>query len=107
MIDTTEEVVEDEVEEEEEIEEPIVSKLPKSKKKEIKEEEIFDIEPKPQAPVKLTKKGLPRKKRAPLTEEHKAKLAKAREKAIAARKTKAEELSYQEEDNVSCIRRIL
>ena len=41
--------------------------------------------------IKLTKKGKPRKKRPPMSEEHKAKLALAREKAMAARKKKAQE----------------
>ena len=41
--------------------------------------------------VKLTKKGKPRKKRPPMTEEHKEKLKGARVKAMAARKAKAVE----------------
>jgi len=41
--------------------------------------------------VKLTKKGKPRKKRPPMTEEHKEKLKAARVKAMAARKAKAVE----------------
>ena len=47
-------------------------------------------EPKPigQKPVKLTKKGKPRK---PMSEEHKAKLAKSREKAMARKKYLAEQ----------------
>ncbi len=42
-------------------------------------------------PPSLTKSGKPRKKRKPLTEEHKAKLAQARLKATAARRRKAAE----------------
>tara|TARA_R110000803_G_scaffold111890_1_gene180302 strand:+ start:165 stop:812 length:648 start_codon:yes stop_codon:yes gene_type:complete len=40
---------------------------------------------------KLTKKGVPRKKRPPMTEEHKEKLKAARVKAMASRKAKAQE----------------
>jgi len=54
--------------------------------------EIFNMpEAIPPPNVKLTKKGKPRKQRPPMTEEHKAKLAKAREKAMEARKKKAQE----------------
>ena len=54
--------------------------------------EIFNMpEAVAQEPVKLTKKGKPRKKRPPMSEEHKAKLALAREKAMEARKKKAQE----------------
>ena len=69
---------------------------PKSKKEKLNVNEVFDL-PK-QTPiqpmetptnVKLTKKGVPRKKRPPMSEEHKQKLALAREKAMAARKKKA------------------
>jgi hypothetical protein len=42
-------------------------------------------------PQKLTKAGKPRKKRRPLTEEEKERLAKAREKATEARRRKAAE----------------
>ena len=42
-------------------------------------------------PPSLTKSGKPRKKRKPLTEEHKAKLAQARIKATASRRRKAAE----------------
>ena len=69
---------------------------PKSKKEKLNVNEVFDL-PK-QTPiqpmetptnVKLTKKGVPRKKRPPMSEEHKQKLALAREKAMEARKKKA------------------
>jgi len=70
---------------------------PKSKKEKLNVNEVFDL-PKetpiqpietPPANVKLTKKGVPRKKRPPMSEEHKQKLALAREKAMASRKKKA------------------
>lgn len=54
-------------------------------------EDIFNMQPNIQENVKLTKKGKPRKKRAPMTEEQKEKLKKAREKAMAVRKARAEE----------------
>jgi hypothetical protein len=67
---------------------------PKSKKEKLNVNEVFDlpketpiVETAP--PVKLTKKGVPRKKRPPMSEEHKQKLALAREKAMASRKKKA------------------
>tara|TARA_R110002049_G_scaffold3929_4_gene28520 strand:- start:429 stop:1076 length:648 start_codon:yes stop_codon:yes gene_type:complete len=41
--------------------------------------------------VKLTKKGVPRKKRPPMTEAHKEKLKAARVKAMASRQAKAKE----------------
>ena len=41
--------------------------------------------------VKLTKKGKPRKKRAPMSEEHKEKLKGAREKALEVRRRNANE----------------
>ena len=61
--------------------------------------EVEDTPPSPMAsidnifedPPSLTKSGRPRKKRKPLTEEHKAKLAQARLKATAARRRKAAE----------------
>ncbi len=85
----------------EEIEEdeppPAPEKIPKAKSKRD-DMDINDIFNMPQSvkdvidpTVKLTKKGKPRKKRPPMTEEHKAKLALAREKAMAARKKKAQE----------------
>lgn len=74
---------------------------PKSKKEKLNVNDVFDL-PKVDLPketptqpieipanVKLTKKGVPRKKRPPMSEEHKQKLALAREKAMAARKKKA------------------
>lgn len=68
---------------------------PKSKKEKLNVNEVFDL-PKetpivetPPTNVKLTKKGVPRKKRPPMSEEHKQKLALAREKAMEARKKKA------------------
>ena len=76
----------------EEIVEKVVPKA-KSKREDMKVEEIFNmpnnvvVNPN----VKLTKKGVPRKKRPPMTEEHKKKLALAREKAMASRKKKAQE----------------
>ena len=84
-IDTTTETIED------------VMPKPKSKKEKLNVNEVFDL-PKetpiqpietPPANVKLTKKGVPRKKRPPMSEEHKQKLALAREKAMASRKKKA------------------
>lgn len=84
-IDTTTDTIED------------VMPKPKSKKEKLNVNEVFDL-PKetpiqpietPPANVKLTKKGVPRKKRPPMSEEHKQKLALAREKAMASRKKKA------------------
>lgn len=54
-------------------------------------EEIFNMQPAITDTPKLTKKGKPRKKRPPMTEEQKEKLKKAREKAMAVRKARAEE----------------
>ena len=89
----------------EEVEE-VEPKIPKakSKREDMNIDDIFNM-PQPkvtsgqppqgaqaaQAEVKLTKKGKPRKKRPPMSEEHKAKLALAREKAMASRKKKAQE----------------
>lgn len=75
---------------------------PKSKKEKLNVNEVFDL-PKetPIQPmetptnVKLTKKGVPRKKRPPMSEEHKQKLALAREKAMEARKKKAADKKVQ------------
>jgi hypothetical protein len=84
-------------EEIEEDEPPSPKKIPKAKSKrdDMNVNDIFNM---PQSisqvidpNVKLTKKGKPRKKRPPMTEEHKAKLALAREKAMEARKKKAQE----------------
>jgi hypothetical protein len=86
--DKTQEEIE-EIQEEEE--EPPLPKA-KSKRDDMNINEIFNLpESVPQEPVKLTKKGKPRKKRPPMSEEHKAKLALAREKAMLARKKKAQE----------------
>lgn len=77
----------------EEEEQPKIPKA-KSKREDMNIDDIFNMpQPsiQPQAEVKLTKKGKPRKKRPPMSEEHKAKLAKAREKAMEARKKKAQE----------------
>ena len=77
---------------------PKIPKIPKAKSKrdDMDVNDIFNmpqavIDPPNMANVKLTKKGKPRKKRPPMTEEHKAKLALAREKAMASRKKKAQE----------------
>ena len=86
---------------EEPVEEPVeVIPKAKSKREDMKVEEIFNMpnnnvvnDPN----VKLTKKGKPRKKRPPMTEEHKQKLALAREKAMEARKKKAEETKKQKD----------
>ena len=75
---------------------------PKSKKEKLNVNEVFDL-PKetPIQPietptnVKLTKKGVPRKKRPPMSEEHKQKLALAREKAMESRKKKAADKKVQ------------
>jgi len=81
----------------EEVEEQPKIPKAKSKREDMNIDDIFNMpQPSiqsqdPQAEVKLTKKGKPRKKRPPMSEEHKAKLALAREKAMAARKKKAQE----------------
>jgi hypothetical protein len=74
----------------EEEEESIQSKVPvaKSKREDMNVDEIFNM---PQKEVKLTKKGVPRKQRPPMSEEHKEKLKFAREKAMASRKSKAKD----------------
>ena len=61
----------------------------KSKRDDMNINEIFSGLP--ASEVKLTKKGKPRKKRPPMTEEHKEKLKMAREKAMLARKNNAKE----------------
>ncbi len=76
-------------------------KLPKPKKskQDIDVQDIFNMPNsasantavKPNDNIKLTKKGKPRKQRPPMTEEHKEKLKKAREKAMLVRKQKAQE----------------
>tara|TARA_R110000850_G_scaffold198597_2_gene324804 strand:+ start:371 stop:1006 length:636 start_codon:yes stop_codon:yes gene_type:complete len=76
----------------EEVEE--VEAMPMPVEDDTDEEDIFEpqtpaVRVKAVAAVKLTKKGVPRKKRAPMTEDHKVKLQAARVKAVAARKQKA------------------
>ena len=92
--DEEEEVLDNVTESEEDdppsdIEEPIKSAIvePKHPKEDLNINDIFENN----TPVKLTKKGVPRKKRPPMTEEHKEKLAKAREKAMIARQVNAKE----------------
>jgi hypothetical protein len=89
--DKTQEEIEDY--KEEDLIEKVVPKT-KSKREDMNVNEIFNmpqsVAQEPQ-PIKLTKKGKPRKKRPPMSEEHKAKLALAREKAMEARKKKAQE----------------
>jgi len=70
--------------------EPIEEKPPPQVKVVPEPEPEPEPEPKPigQKPVKLTKKGKPRK---PMSEEHKAKLAQSREKAMARKKYLAEQ----------------
>jgi len=102
--DKTQEEIEEEEPPQEEEEPPAPEKIPKipkipkakSKRDDMDVNDIFNmpqavIDPPNMANVKLTKKGKPRKKRPPMTEEHKAKLALAREKAMASRKKKAQE----------------
>jgi len=90
---TQEEIASEAAEEVEEVD----AKIPKakSKREDMNIDDIFNM-PQPISQlvdpnVKLTKKGKPRKKRPPMSEEHKAKLALAREKAMEARKKKAQE----------------
>jgi hypothetical protein len=89
--DKTQEEIQEEAAEE-------IVKIPKAKSKrdDMNVSEIFNMpeaipNPPTEQNVKLTKKGKPRKKRPPMSEEHKAKLALAREKAMAARKKKAQD----------------
>ena len=68
----------------------------KSKREDMKVEDIFNLPNKDgviinEPNVKLTKKGKPRKPRPPMSEAHKEKLKIAREKAMASRKKKAQE----------------
>lgn len=78
--------------EEETKEEEVMPKVVKPNKA-IDPNEIFSLNDEDRKHInkniKLTKKGVPYKKRPPLSEEHKLKLAKAREKAYIARKAKA------------------
>ena len=79
------------VEETEEVEESIEDKVPvaKSKREDMNIDDIFTMPM--QKEIKLTKKGVPRKKRPPMSEAHKEKLKFAREKAMASRQSKAKE----------------
>ena len=80
-------------EDEEDLIKKVVPKA-KSKRDDMNINEIFNMPQQSQVEepnVKLTKKGKPRKKRPPMSEEHKAKLALAREKAMESRKKKAQE----------------
>ncbi len=86
--DKTQEEIEEEKEEEVEAIEEVVPKA-KSKRDGMDVNEIFNMPVDPN--IKLTKKGKPRKKRPPMTEEHKEKLKAARVKAMAARQAKAKE----------------
>ena len=61
----------------------------KSKRDGMDVNEIFNMPN--DTPIKLTKKGKPRKQRPPMTEAHKEKLKDARVKAMASRKAKAQE----------------
>jgi hypothetical protein len=65
----------------------------KSKREDMNVNDIFNLpnDGTIQKDVKLTKKGKPRKQRPPMSEEHKEKLKIAREKAMASRKSKAQE----------------
>tara|TARA_R110000765_G_scaffold49239_4_gene100161 strand:+ start:504 stop:1178 length:675 start_codon:yes stop_codon:yes gene_type:complete len=95
--DEVEEVTEEEeqdiieVGEDHEDEETIEDKVPvaKSKREDMNIDDIFNMPIKKE--IKLTKKGVPRKQRPPMTEAHKEKLKFAREKAMASRKSKAKE----------------
>tara|TARA_R100000541_G_scaffold4007_6_gene11302 strand:- start:516 stop:1193 length:678 start_codon:yes stop_codon:yes gene_type:complete len=93
-IETIEEFNEDkdksqeEIAEQDDLIEEVVPRA-KSKRDDMNINEIFSGLP--QGEVKLTKKGKPRKKRPPMTEEHKEKLKMAREKAMLARKNNAKE----------------
>jgi hypothetical protein len=59
--------------------------LPSIDREQIVQEEIFDVK------QKVTEKVKPEKKKRQLSEEHRAKLALAREKALVTRRAKAEE----------------
>ena len=61
----------------------------KHEKDEIDLDEVFMKEESPKPKEKLTKKGVPRKKRPPMSEAHKEKLKFAREKAMISRKKNA------------------
>lgn len=79
---------------EEAVEEEVSDEVMDSLIEQVKE--VDETPPEPidnifEDPPSLTKSGKPRKKRKPLSEEHKAKLAQARIKATAARRRKAAE----------------
>ena len=59
--------------------------LPSIEREKIVQEDIFDVK------QNVTEKVKPEKKKRQLSEEHRAKLALAREKALATRRAKAEE----------------
>ncbi len=86
--DTPEETREEAVEEEvsDEVMDSLIEQV-----KEVDETPPSPIDNIFEDPPSLTKSGKPRKKRKPLSEEHKAKLAQARIKATAARRRKAAE----------------
>ena len=71
------------------IEPPIKSVITEVKleKKDFDIDDVFEKT----ANIKLTKKGVPRKKRPPMSEDHKEKLKAARVKAMASRQAKAKE----------------
>ena len=75
---------------EEDKEEALEAPLPEITKNAMNVNEIFMNMPIDEN-VKLTKKGKPRKKRAPMSEEHKEKLKGAREKALEVRRKNANE----------------
>jgi len=89
------------VQEEDEVQEEFI---PQAIKKEVDEESIFEDDadevakpkPKPKKEPKLTKSG---KQRKPMSEEHKAKLKQAREKAFLVKKKKAEERKKMKEQD--------
>ena len=60
-------------------------------KDELDLDEVFVKEEAPKPKEKLTKKGVPRKKRPPMSDAHKEKLKFAREKAMISRKKNAKE----------------
>ena len=60
-------------------------------KEDLDLDEIFVKEEAPKPKEKLTKKGVPRKKRPPMSDAHKEKLKFAREKAMISRKKNAKE----------------
>jgi len=105
MTDDEDEISSEEIEEfnedkdktQDEDEEDLIKKVvpkAKSKRDDMNINDIFNMPQQSQveeANVKLTKKGKPRKKRPPMSEEHKQKLALAREKAMESRKKKAQE----------------